>query len=156
MATMSHILVAMDATSRDGDLVDVAAQLAATTGVSLAVVLPRTSRVAGRLAAFAAGEDLTLPDAAEAYVERMADRLRDRGVPAVAMAPSADDEATAIAAHASRHQSALVLVTGDARERRRLMRTTTAQRLATLSTTPVLVVPPQRRATDRTAPVGQT
>lgn len=139
--TTSHVVVALDATRHDDDVLDVADQLAATTGVAVAVVLPRTRAVADRLGAFATSEDLAPADAAEAYAERMTDRLRDHGVPAVAASLATDDASTAIAWYVRRHRPGLVLVAGDTGRRRLIGRPTVAERLAHTSVAPLLVVP---------------
>lgn len=137
--TISHVLVALDGSARDLDVADVAGRLATTTGVSLAVVLPRTARVTARLGAFAAGEDLAPADAAEAYANRIAEPLRRRGIPVASDAVLADDAAAAIAAYADRHHSAMILTAGGTRTLRR----TVAERLARISPTPLVVVPTQ-------------
>jgi len=137
--TISHVLVALDGSARDLEVADVAGRLATTTGVSLAVVLPRTARVTARLAAFAVGEDLAPADAAEAYANRIAEPLRRRGIPVASDAVLADDAAAAIAAYADRHHSAMILTAGGTRTLRR----TVAERLARISPTPLVVVPTQ-------------
>jgi nucleotide-binding universal stress UspA family protein len=138
-ATISHVLVALDGSARDREVADVAGRLATTTGVSLAVVLPRTARVAARLGPFAASEDLAPADAAEAYADRIAEPLRGRGIPVASAAVRADDAAEAIAAYADRHHSAMILTAGGTRTLRR----TVAERLARISPTPLVVVPTQ-------------
>lgn len=137
--TISHVLVALDGSARDREVAHVAARLATTTGVSLAVVLPRTARVAARLGPFAASEDLAPADAAEAYADRIAEPLRQQGIPVASAAVPGDDAAAAIAAYADRHHSAMILTAGGARTLRR----TVAERLARISPTPLVVVPTQ-------------
>jgi nucleotide-binding universal stress UspA family protein len=137
--TISHVLVALDGSARDREVTDVAARLATTTGVSLAVVLPRTARLAARLGPFAASEDLAPADAAEAYADRIAEPLRQQGIPVASAAVPADDAAAAIAAYADRHHSAVILTAGGTRTLRR----TVAERLARISPTPLVVVPTQ-------------
>jgi nucleotide-binding universal stress UspA family protein len=137
--TISHVLVALDASARDLEVADVAGRLATTTGVSLAMVVPRTARVTARLGAFAASEDLLPSDAAEAYADHIAEPLRRRGIPTSAAAVLADDDAAAIAAYADRYHSAMILTAGG----NRTLRRTVAGRLARISPTPVVVVPTQ-------------
>jgi nucleotide-binding universal stress UspA family protein len=139
MATMSHVLVALDGSARDREVADVAAQLATTTGVSLAVVLPRTSQVTARLGDFAASEELSPPDAAEVYADLIAEPLRRRGIPTASAAVPTSDAAAAIAAYADRHRSAMILMAGGTRTLRR----TVAERLTRISPTPLVVVPAQ-------------
>lgn len=147
-ATISHVLVALDASARDREVADVAGRLATTAGVSLAVVLPRTARVTARLGSFAAGEDLSPADAAEVYADQVAEPLRQRGIPTASAAVLADDAAAAIAAYADRHQSAMILTAGETRTLRR----TVAERLARISPTPLIVVPTQfHRSTEAVA-----
>lgn len=137
----SRLVVALDATARDADVMGVAGRLATTTGVPVAVVLPRTRAVADRLAGFATSEELTAPDAAEAYAERMADRLRDRGIATTAASLATDDGPSAIVWYVRRHGAGLVLVAGPAGPRGRLGHHTVAERLARTPVAPVLVVP---------------
>ncbi len=90
VATISHVLVALDGTVRDHEVAAVAGRLATAGGVSLALVLPRTPRVTTRLSAFAASAELTPADAAQAYVEPLA---RCTSTPLVVV-PALHDEST--------------------------------------------------------------
>lgn len=137
--TISHLLVALDGSARDREVAHVAARLATTAGVSLAVVLPRTARAGARLQPFAASEDLAPADAAEAYADRIAEPLRQQGIPVASAAIPADDAAATIAAYADRHHSAVILTAGGSRTLRRSV----AERLARISPTPLVVVPTQ-------------
>ncbi|HEX6254228.1 MAG TPA: universal stress protein [Euzebyales bacterium] len=139
-ATMSHVLVALDGSARDREVVDVAARVATTTGVSLALVLPHTPKVTARLADFAAGEEITPADAAEAYVDLLAEPVRDAGVPTAAITVPADDAASALSAYADRHHSAVILAAAGTRP---ALRRSLAERLARISSTPLIVVPAQ-------------
>jgi nucleotide-binding universal stress UspA family protein len=142
-ATVSHVLVALDASARDSEVAEFAGRLATTTGVSLAIVLPRTSRVAARLSDFAASEELTPADAADAYADRMAEPLRRRGILTWSESVLADDAAAALAAFAERHGSVMILVAAEPR----MLRRTVAERLVRISSTAVIVVPDQFEAT---------
>jgi nucleotide-binding universal stress UspA family protein len=139
-ATMAHVLVALDGSARDSEVVDVAERLATTTGVSLVLVLPRTSKTTARLAGFAAAEDITPAEAAEAYVDRLAEPVRDAGVPTAAVTVPADDAASALSTYADRHHSAMILAAGGTRP---ALRRSVAERLARMSPTPLVVVPAQ-------------
>jgi nucleotide-binding universal stress UspA family protein len=139
MTDRHHILLPLDASEQDVPALQFAATTAARTGAAITVALPRTTTVLQRLRSYADGENLSVPDAAERYVENAAGNLQQQGVIARAVSWPSTDPAGEIASYAERHGADLVLVVGAQERRGRLRRG--AGRLAAQSTVPVLVVP---------------
>jgi len=143
MPPYQHVIVPLDASSRDASALDVATSTAARTGAGITLVLPRTGAVGTRLREFAAGTDMAPPDAAEHYVEEAAATLRQRHVGAEAVSWPSDDAVGDIAWYAGQHGATLILLVSERPADRKGWRRGIAEQVATLSKVPVLVVPPE-------------
>jgi nucleotide-binding universal stress UspA family protein len=144
MSQRRNVVVPLDASPRDASALNLATSTATKTGAGITLVLPRTSAVAGRLRDFAAGADITSPDAAEHYVEGAAAQLRQRDIAAEAVSWPSSDAAGDIAWYAGQHGAALVLLVSDRpADRKWWRRRGIAEQVATLAKIPVLVVPPR-------------
>ncbi len=141
MTNRPLVVVPLDGTDHDVSTLDLAAATAARTGAAITVTVPRTAEVLARLQQYAAGEDLSVADAAEQYAEQAAGGLIDRGADAVGVSWPSTDAPREIASYAIRHGANLVLLVGH--DGRRGRRRGTAARLAAHSAVPVLVVPPE-------------
>ena len=134
-----HVLIPLDASPRDEVVLAAAASPAALRGGRLTLLLVRTHAVLQRLRPFAEAEELTLPEAAEAYVARAAERLSD--VAAEPVTVPGDDLAAGVARYAVRHGVTLVLVPVEEGRRAQLLGAGRRARLAARSRVPVLAVP---------------
>lgn len=134
-------MVALDASEHDRRAVDVAVAAALGSGARLTLVLPRSGDTLRRLADFAGAESLSGPDAAVAYLDRVAADAATWGLDVDAISAPTRDDAREVAHHAARRNVDVIVVATPPRHDRD-PRHRIAERLLRLAPAPVITVPP--------------
>ena len=139
------ILVALDTSSLAERGVEHARDLADALGADLLLYCAVDGPVRNGLDEFAEAEDLTLDNAADTYLQRVAARLTEDGENVSVEHEDSSDAAASIVAKASQAGANLIVMTTHGRTGlgRQLMGSVTERVLRTTSV-PVYVVPPNR------------
>ncbi|MGI8575275.1 MAG: universal stress protein [Egibacteraceae bacterium] len=145
-----HILVLLDASTLDESAVRSARELV-NPGGRVTLLLTRSPSEPGPLGDFAASENLSVPDAAEIYVQRTVRRLRAEGVVAEPVSVPGGRTAAGVVWNAQRRGVTLILLAAEDRPRRKLFGRGLAQQLVAASPVPVLVAPRPGRRRDEPA-----
>jgi hypothetical protein len=138
MKNQEHIVAVVDPSVNEDSTLDLAQQVVDRGGRVTVMVLASRDTVAG-MTAFASSEDLTLPDGAEIYLERLAMQYteRFRGQEAAATILTGADASGFVFATAARN-GATVLAMPQWLATKRSWRTSVAK-----SQVPVLIAPPK-------------
>jgi nucleotide-binding universal stress UspA family protein len=146
MKSTANILVPLDGSDLAEAALDVAVEIAEPAGGRLTLFIAAEPEAAQALYSFAESEDITRAMAADAYLEQVAARMRDRGISAVMTSSDGKNVAEEIVSRADAEDVSMIVMTSHGRSGLgRWLLGSVADKVARSATVPVVIVPCQGR-----------
>jgi nucleotide-binding universal stress UspA family protein len=142
MPATSNILVPLDGSDLAEAAVDIAVEIAQPAGGTLTLFVAAEPDAAAALHSFADSEEITRAMAADAYLEQVAARVAERGVPTVTTSSDGTNVAEEIIEQATAKDASMIVMTSHGRSGiGRWLLGSVADKVARSATVPVVIVP---------------
>ncbi len=142
MTATSNILVPLDGSDLAEKAIDVAVDIAQPAGGAITLFVAAEPEAAQALYAYADSEEITRAMAADSYLDQVAGRIDDRGVPTTKTSSDGTNVAAEIVDRAEAENVSMIVMTSHGRSGvGRWLLGSVADKVARSATVPVVIVP---------------